>query len=847
MRTSPFLKPLFFMVKSRFIGLFFLFCTTVSFAQIKNNETIVVKDTSTIVLDTSKGKKAKIAMKSVDDFINNLAIKGLNESRLNVSRTKVVQWQIANFNLINSEIQNANFILNEGLDYHDFAEELNLLIKLKGETVEGITIKRDKIQTVRNLSTTYILLEELLKRTNNKLLSIKDSNQSLNTIQNTLDSLTTNKKLYIAPIDSIAKINYFQRLLFMTKDLKVVNNKMKNAIDSIQKLQLMGEIFKFSLESDIAATKRERKAIYDNSQIELSKTNNNDGKITFQDNFEYSLGKGLLVLLYYYINHNDALLLMLLFALALTIYFRVLKAKYKAAHLYNHIQYPKQIFEYSFLSSIVIVFTISQFLLPLPPFVFSGILWGISALALTIILRKSITTYWFRVWLLILALAITAMLDNLILRYSKSEESFILFMNLCGILFGLFLLFNRKKPNRHFVEKTIYVAVIILVVFEIVSLIYLLFGNYNKSKMFMTNGFFTVLIAYLMVWTYYLINDVKILSLYLKETDEEREILILDTNKKTETINYILIFGGWAFLISRNTYFFQSLVEPFEKILFQPRSFGDFTFTYSSIIVFFVVLLISGFISHLVSFLATETRALENRNRNRKSGLGSWLLLIRIGIISLGIVIAFASVGIPMDRLALIISALGVGIGFGLQTLVNNLVSGLIIAFEKPVNLDDVIEVGGQSGKMKSIGIRSSVVTTWQGSDVIIPNGDLLSNNLINWTLGSSKMRIDFSLGVAYSSDLEKVITVLKSVLDNNHRVLKNPEYLIQVDNFSDSSIDFLVKFWVHHFEIGWEVKSDVLLAINKKFKENKIEIPFPQQDIHIKTTPKEKNILQKK
>jgi small-conductance mechanosensitive channel len=419
-------------------------------------------------------------------------------------------------------------------------------------------------------------------------------------------------------------------------------------------------------------------------------------------------------------------------------------------------------------------------------------------------------------------------------------------MNLCGILFGLFLLFNRKKPNRHFVEKTIFVAVIILVIFEIVSLCYLLFGNYNKSKMFMTNGFFTVLIAFLMVWTYYLINDVKILSLYLKETDEEREILILDTNKKTETINYILIFGGWFFLISRNTYFFQSLVEPFEKILFQPRSFGEFTFTYSSIIVFFVVLLISGFISHLISFLTTETRALENSNRNRKSGLGSWLLLIRIGVISLGIVIAFASVGISMDRLALIISALGVGIGFGLQTLVNNLVSGLIIAFEKPINLDDVIEVGGQSGKMKSIGIRSSVVTTWQGSDVIIPNGDLLSNNLINWTLGSSKMRIDFSLGVAYSSDLEKVIAVLKSVLDNDQRVLKNPEYLIQVDNFSDSSIDFLVKFWVHHFEIGWEVKSDVLLAINKKFKENKIEIPFPQQDIHIKTTPKEKNILPK-
>ena len=294
---------------------------------------------------------------------------------------------------------------------------------------------------------------------------------------------------------------------------------------------------------------------------------------------------------------------------------------------------------------------------------------------------------------------------------------------------------------------------------------------------------------------------------------------------------------GWLFLISRNTYFFQSLAEPLKKILFQPRTFGEFTFTYSTIIVFFVVIFISGFISRLVSFIATETRTIEKNNR--RSGVGSWLLLIRIGIISLGIVIAFASAGIPMDKLALIISALGVGIGFGLQNLVNNLVSGLIIAFEKPVNLDDVIEVAGQSGKMKSIGIRSSVVTTWQGSDVIIPNGDLLSNNLINWTLGNSKRRIDFNLGVAYSSDLGQVITVIKTVLDNDARVLKTPEYCIQVNNFNDSSIDFAIKFWVQHFEFGLDVKSDVLIAIDKKFKENNIEIPFPQQDIHIKFNEK--------
>ena len=98
--------------------------------------------------------------------------------------------------------------------------------------------------------------------------------------------------------------------------------------------------------------------------------------------------------------------------------------------------------------------------------------------------------------------------------------------------------------------------------------------------------------------------------------------------------------------------------------------------------------------------------------------------------------LAFSAVGIPLQQITIVIGALGVGIGFGLQTLVNNLVSGLIIAFEKPVNVDDQIEIGGQSGKVKSIGFRSSVIATADGADLIMANGDLLNSPVINWTLG---------------------------------------------------------------------------------------------------------------
>jgi len=243
-----------------------------------------------------------------------------------------------------------------------------------------------------------------------------------------------------------------------------------------------------------------------------------------------------------------------------------------------------------------------------------------------------------------------------------------------------------------------------------------------------------------------------------------------------------------------------------------------------------------------VSFLASQTKTTDTNNEKSKP-LGSAILLIRIAIISIGITFAFAITGIPTDRLTVIIGALGVGIGFGLQTLVNNLVSGLIIAFEKPVNIDDIIEISGQTGTMKSIGIRSSVVTTWDGADIIIPNGDILSQHMTNWTMGSSKRRYEITVGVAYGTNLKLARTLLQEILDQHSLILKKPEPLIWVTQFGESSIDFVIKFWVPHFNYGNDVKSDLIIEIDEIFKLNDIVIPFPQQDIYIKTNslaPKE-------
>jgi small-conductance mechanosensitive channel len=196
--------------------------------------------------------------------------------------------------------------------------------------------------------------------------------------------------------------------------------------------------------------------------------------------------------------------------------------------------------------------------------------------------------------------------------------------------------------------------------------------------------------------------------------------------------------------------------------------------------------------------------------------------------------LAVAAAGIPVDRITIVLGALGVGIGFGLQTLVNNLVSGLIIAFEKPVNVGDIVDVDGQGGKMKSIGFRSSVISTWDGADVVMPNGDLLNAHLINWSLGGNRKRISILIGIAYDADLEKCRQLLTEILNNDQRISKNPGPVVQFEQFSNSSIDLRIYFWTKHIGDTSATRSDLIIAIVAAFKANGIAIPFPQQDIHL-------------
>jgi small-conductance mechanosensitive channel len=203
-------------------------------------------------------------------------------------------------------------------------------------------------------------------------------------------------------------------------------------------------------------------------------------------------------------------------------------------------------------------------------------------------------------------------------------------------------------------------------------------------------------------------------------------------------------------------------------------------------------------------------------------------------MIIIGAALALASLGVDMAKVTLLASAVGVGIGFGLQNVVNNFVSGLILIVERPVGVGDLIEVGPLLGEVKRIGIRSSTVRTVQGAEVIVPNGELVSKEVVNWTRSDRQRRYDIDVGVAYGSDPEQVMRLLVEAARDVPEIMTNPAPLAMFKGFGDSSLDFRLLAWVQTVDVGLQAQNGLRVAILRKLDSAGIAIPFPQRDVHI-------------
>ncbi|GAB4250344.1 MAG: mechanosensitive ion channel [Ekhidna sp.] len=264
---------------------------------------------------------------------------------------------------------------------------------------------------------------------------------------------------------------------------------------------------------------------------------------------------------------------------------------------------------------------------------------------------------------------------------------------------------------------------------------------------------------------------------------------------------------------------------------------GESQISLGTILYFIVAFIILTFVSKRFKiFLVDNVLQKANFEKGARNSIG---LISRVLFMFIGSIVIIQSAGIDMSSLSLLAGALGVGIGFGLQNITDNFISGIIILFEKPIKVGDRIVVGETEGDVINISVRATTILTNENVSIIVPNSEFISSRVINWSHNDRNIRFDIPVGVSYHEDPAEVRKVLMEVASKNEHVLKTPQPFVFFDEFADSSLNFTLAVWTStHTDKPRRLKTELYFEIFERFKEKGIEIPFPQRDVHIKSQP---------
>lgn len=248
----------------------------------------------------------------------------------------------------------------------------------------------------------------------------------------------------------------------------------------------------------------------------------------------------------------------------------------------------------------------------------------------------------------------------------------------------------------------------------------------------------------------------------------------------------------------------------------------------TSIIVIFIAFKMAKFLGKLSNrFLMSRTVDSGVRDSIEK--------FVRYALTAIGILFALDNLGISISSLAAVGAVLMVGIGFGLQNITQNFISGIIILIERPIKVGDIIRVGNSSGRIIDIRVRSTVIQTRDEVTIIVPNSKLISEEVINDSYSGQKIRQHIRVGVAYGSDVKQVKGILQKAALSHEKVIRDPPPVSIFEDFGESSLNFDLRFWCSDIWKMEQISSDIRTEIDVLFREAKVEIPFPQRDIHIK------------
>lgn len=477
------------------------------------------------------------------------------------------------------------------------------------------------------------------------------------------------------------------------------------------------------------------------------------------------------------------------------------------------------------IASLFGLFTYSPFFFANPPMSYLHATELLRLLALCFLLSPFLTRQTKVYGLFICLLWTYFSLDDVLLQ-SAFGERLLLFIAGILLLIVCVRLLNLKTPYfKGIPESPAAKALLIFTLVQaILSLLLNLTGRTSLAKILGVSAIQCLVLGIsLKIFCTLVLEAIYIQSEAFQESRFSEFLNFNALQNRFKRVLWILAIGIWTVSLIRNYTLYDAFTAFSIAFFNNSRSIGSMTFTFESVGIFFLIIFLSTVLTKFVNFFFGEDLT---KTVVKRSSLGSILLLIKLSIWAVGFLIAIAASGIPLDRLSIIIGALSVGIGFGLQNIVSNLVSGIIIAFEQPIKIGDKIEIGNKSGTVKTIGVRSSTIRSGEGANIIIPNGDLLSQHLINWTMQNRNKRVEFTLGIPYAAEIAAVKDIIQKTLDKSENVLHTEEPIIIVQAFNEKGIDVRIIFWVMDLTTSGTLRSSAMIEVYQALQNAGVTLP---------------------
>lgn len=475
-----------------------------------------------------------------------------------------------------------------------------------------------------------------------------------------------------------------------------------------------------------------------------------------------------------------------------------------------------------FLITFILLFTLAPVFDIRAPALYIEVVHILLALVLTIFFHKHLTKRLFKYWCVFVVLLVAPVLLRLLGVTAGYQRWLLLALSFCSTIYGIQVLRKLNEDELRF--RAIVTTGFIYTIFSAIAIFCNLFGRFTLTQIFYSTGINAVfnaisltILAKILVEAFLLqMKSSRIRKGYPEYFDWQP---VSSGLKRLTGIGATII---WFIIFTTNLNIFNGLYESLMSILVEKRTIGNFSFTFGGIVLFLGIIWVANFLQKYIAYFFGDTGddAIEDNKGER-----SKLLITRLVLLIGGFLIAVAASGLPIDKITVILGALGVGIGLGLQNIVSNFVSGIILIFDKTIRIGDVVELSSKKGRVKEIGVRASTLLTDEGAEIIIPNGSILSNNIINWTLSNNQMRVDIGLTIAKPFNSTEVVSQIREIIIHNDNVFVNKQPVIMISPVSKQSSNIQIYFWCKNISSADVTRSIIIAQIFEALEERDIGI----------------------